>query len=245
MRWIVLAWLMALVAPAALAGETRYAVLSLIGDQLLVVEREMATGSRLDRNKRTFIAIAGHAVDREALFAVEDALKRHDGAARVVLLAARAPELFTAQARVLDAGGDLAALLPAVMRALAGSDATHLVLVTKYRYQAQLRVRSGYIGAGFLEGVGFYLDPSTRLEDPATGEVSEGFVAPFAYFRLALIDLATGRVVRDEAIRASATASRQDALTPWQSLSAEQKERMLASLIRGEIARVMPALLAR
>lgn len=243
MRLIFLVVAALLAAPAALAQ--KYAVLSLIGDQLLVVEREMGTGSRLDRNARTFLPIPGRALDREVLFAVEDELKRLDRNASVVLMGANDAALYAEQKRLLDQDAELKSMLPVVANALKGSDATHLVLAVKYRGDARLRVEDGYIGAGKLEGVGFYLDPSTRLIQRETGERSEGFVAPFAYFRLALVDLRAASILSDVPIQASATVGRQDAVTPWKALSEDDKARYLRTLIRSEVRRVMPQLLRR
>ena len=68
------------------AWRSAYAVLSLVGDQLTVVRFEIATGSRLDKNPRRLVDLPDRSLDRTMIFAVEDAIKRADPGAKVVLL---------------------------------------------------------------------------------------------------------------------------------------------------------------
>ena len=59
MRRLLALLLLSLLVPlAAIAQDSRrYAVLSLVGDKLLIVTREMTTGSRLDKNERTVVEL--------------------------------------------------------------------------------------------------------------------------------------------------------------------------------------------
>ena len=228
------------------ASETRrYAVLSLVGDQLLIVKYVVGTGSRLDRNERQFVALDDPAIDHAAVLAVDEALRRLDPAAKPVLLSAREPALFTAQAQALDDDGDVGRLLEPIRRVMGEGDATHLILVTKYRHAAALRLERGHVGSGFLEGVGFYIDPAMMVKRSDTGERARGFLAPFAYFRISLIDLAGGRVIKEERVIASTShsAAHSESGGPWEALSAQDKVRVLQGLIRRETARVIPALI--
>ena len=243
MRLLAAFLFIAVVQSADGAEARKYAVLSLVGDQLLVAQRGVSTGSRLDQNTREFVRLKGPAFDREAVFAVEDAIKRRDNAAAVVLLGANDPALFEAQRRVLDEQGSTRAFLPAIKDAVASANATHLVLVSKYRGEARLRVADGHVGSGMLEGLGFYLDHNTRMRNVQTGDQSQGFIAPFAYLRVSLVDLASGEVLREENVVASTTVASQKADATWQILTAEQKARILSGLIRRELARVVPQVL--
>lgn len=67
MRLLAAAFFLALTLPASGAERLKYAVLSLVGDQLLISQRGVSTGSRLDRNTREFVRLAGPALDREAV----------------------------------------------------------------------------------------------------------------------------------------------------------------------------------
>jgi hypothetical protein len=239
-RVLAAALLFAFAFCAAAAEPRKYAVLSLVGDQLLITQPGSLGGSRANRN---FVAMNGPALDREAVFAVEDALKRGDKAAQVVLLGARDPTLFEAQRRVLDEDGSTAAFLPAIKEVVAKVAATHLILVSKHRGEARLRTAHSLTGSGKLEGLGFYLDSTTRMRNTETGEMSQGFIAPFAYMRLSLIDLASGGVLREETVLASTTVASQKADATWQILTAEEKARILRGVIRREVDRVVPLLL--
>src|SRR4051794_18810865 len=109
----------------------RYAVLSLVGDRILVVEREMSTGSRLDRNHRTFVDVPDHLLDKSMLLALDDAIRQKDPASTTILLNPKDPALYAAAARELDGTGNTQRIYDSVKSVLIGTNATHLVLVTK------------------------------------------------------------------------------------------------------------------
>jgi hypothetical protein len=76
---------------------------------------------------------------------------------------------------------------------------------------------------------------------------SRGFLAPFAYVDLALVDLATGKVVAEREVRAASphAATGADTVDPWEGLSPEQKIRDLQALLAKDLADAVPALLGR
>lgn len=241
---LVLALLFA-ASVGAHAAEARYAVLSLLSDQLTIVTHDLGTGTVLDANRRTVLPVPDHGLDKRAVLALDDALRRA-GVAEPVLLFTQDPAIFARQAELLDANAGPAALLQALKPVLAGAHATHLVLATKYRHEASLRLADGSVGSGQLEGLGFYVDRAFRTKNVDTGEKSVGFLAPFAFFRLTLIDLATGQVIRDIRLPASSvvSSSRGESGDAWEALSARDKVRMLETLIRQETAREVPNLIA-
>jgi hypothetical protein len=235
---------LALCLPSA-AQERSYAIVSLVGDGLLIVQREMSTGSRIDRNRRELMAIANPVLDNTMVLAIDDGMHAADRSVKTLLLGVRDPNLFALQSRNLEAGQGLATLLQAVAPIARKSGATHLVLAAKYSDEARLKVADGSVGAGRIEGLGFYLDESTRLENRQDRANSLGFIAPFAFFSLTLVDLASGAVVGQEIVRESQVASTRQAQTPWTALTGEQKIRMLQDMIHAEVARAVPALLAK
>jgi hypothetical protein len=74
-----------------------------------------------------------------------------------------------------------------------------------------------------------------KMENRDTGESTDGFVAPFAYFRLVLVDLSSGAVLREQFVREAQAVSSQKAALAWDALAPEQKVRMLQQLIRDSI----------
>lgn len=231
-------------AGAADAGH--YAILSLVGDRLLVVTRELATGSRLDRNTRQFVPLPDNALDRSMGLAIDEAIHRSQPAAVTTLLAPKDPSLFAAAARD-DGPASLEAILEAVRPMVAGTGATHLVLVTKQRHAAMLRLRDGLVGSGFLEGLGFYVDHGTFARSVDTNEAERGFIAPFTYVNVALVDLASGRVLSEERVIGSSayTTGNTSIGNAWQALTAQQKAQRLAEVMRSESERVIPQLLRK
>jgi hypothetical protein len=232
-------------AAAAPAAEPRYAVLSLLSDQLTIVTHDMGTGSQLDANHRTILKVPDHGLDKREVLALDDALRRA-GAEAPVLLFTTDPAIFARQSELLDVQAAPAALLDALKPVLTSARATHLVLASKYRHEAHLSLADGYIGSGQLEGLGFYVDRTYRTKRADTGERGVGFLAPFAYFRLTLIDLGTGQVLRDIPVFASTTrsASRGESGEAWDAMSANDKVRILEALLRQETAREVPRLIA-
>jgi len=234
---------LALFLAAGVAGAQdgrRIAVLSLVGDQLVVVQRELTTGTRIDRNTRTLVPLGSSALDNAMVLAVEREIQRVDPSAQTVLLAARRPELYALQSRGLEEQAAFKSLVEAVREVAARANATHLVLVTKHRSRARLEVSDGALGDGLLEGLGFYVDPTRKMDHLTGGERSEGFIAPYAYFLVTLVDLETGAVLSQRPAMESASAASQKVLTPWQALSADQKAEMLEKLIRLGVNRTVP-----
>lgn len=231
--------LLQLAAGAHAADAPRYAVLSLIGDRLLMVQRVPATETQPERSLIEFLDLDAKVFDQTAVLAVNVALKRSNPSAQPILLEARDASLYSAQAALLEQGGS-----EPLRKLLAGTKATHLILITRLRYEAMLRTDSGHLGSGPLEGLGFYLDRTRQLIRDDTGQQALGFLGPFAYFQVSVFDLARRQVIRQEQVVASRTlsAARSPQGDPWTALTAQDKVRVLQQMLRSEIARVMPPL---
>jgi hypothetical protein len=245
-RSIIAAFLLAAIGSASAADADRvYAIVSLIGDGLSIVVRENSTGSNFNRNPRTFVKLETPALDRAALFAADDAIKRASPGARSVMLEVHDPAVYAAQSRALDEGGDTRLVMAALGVTVAQSKATHLLLFTKQRHEAMLRLRDGNVGNGRLEGLGFYVDRAMRLQNPDTGEYNLGFLSPFAYFRVSLIDAATGKPLGEESVIASDAHSSTSNVHPWDTLTSQEKMSTLQTIVRQEAGRVVTTLLQR
>jgi hypothetical protein len=93
--------------------------------------------------------------------------------------------------------------------------------------------------------VGFFAGrtaPPPGLDPNGAGP---GFLAPFAYFEIGLVDLQTGQTIRREKGLASdlISAAGTDTGNPWDTLSGQQKVNKLTDMVRKEIAALMPKLL--
>lgn len=246
MRKILVLALLVLAPLVASAQDGRkYAILSLVGDKLTVVQREMTTGSNLDTNRRTEVPLPDASIDRAVVLAVDEALRRANPSGPApVLLASRRAALY-------DAGSlgreGMTQIINTVKPMAANAGATHLLLVTKYRGRAMLRLRDGYVGTGFLEGVGFYVDHGSMMRDIDVNEAESGFIAPYSYLMISLVDLASGRLIAQERVLGSnaATPPRERNIGhAWHRLSDTEKVARLTEVIREETTRAVPLVLA-
>jgi len=224
----------------------RYALLSAVGDQLTIVNATAQTGSRLDRNQRETTELSDGGLDRMFLRSLHAALKKSAPTAEVAALAVANASLFAIQRSVLsgDKASDATVRAFGAAMPLGGTD--RLLLVLKHRSEARIPVLGGNIGIGRLEGMGFYVDRTTKVTSGRTGNSGTGFLAPFAYVRLVLAD-AEGRVLAERVIEAAATFSMgdaPDAVQPWEVLSADAKVQALDRLLNREIDKALPELLA-
>jgi hypothetical protein len=245
-RHLFAALLLAAAPLWAFAQDRQYAVLSLVGDKLLLVQREMATGSRTDQNTRVTIPLPGNLLDKEMLLAVDDAIRKVQPSAKPVLLSTRDPALYAVAEKSLDAGGT-ALVFEAVRPVVANAKATHLILVTKHRNRAMLRLKGGHVGSGFLEGMGFYVDHGSGDSGIVSTDAGRGFISSFTYFKVAVIDLARGTVVAEDYVVGSNAYSLATGQigNAWKALTEEEKDKQLTELIREETARVVPKLVGR
>ena len=243
MKFAKFAFLLVLFTAAVHADDRRYAVLSLAADKLLIAQYNLTTGSRLDRNSRQFVPLSDDSLDRAILGSVDQAVRRVEPGAKPELLATDDPTLRS----LADAGMESSkvdALIPLVRAQVPEGSATHLILVTKHRAEGRTRFASTTSGTGFFEGLGFYIDRVKRVRNTTTGAVTTGYIAPFAYLRFTLVDLATGSVVKTREETLSTVTASQAADTPWEALTGAQKVGFLQALAREAAGQAIPELLA-
>ena len=245
MRKLALMLLLA-AACAAARAEPRYAVLSLLSDRLTIVTHDTSTGTHLDRNRREVMPLPGHQLDKNMVLALDDALRAAGVKSGGVLLFTTDPAIFSRQAQLLDDANGTAQLLDAVRPVVKGANATHLVLATKYRHDARLKVADGYVGNGSLDGLGFYIDRTYEPLRTGTVGATPGYLAAFTYYKLALIDLATGQVLREVPVFASESRLGTEGVSgdPWDSMSSEDKVAVLSKLLRAEAPQAVARMLA-
>ena len=231
-------------ATASAVAQSKYAVLSSVGDRVTVVTRAMSTGSNVDTNRREPMELAGPGLDNAVLLAAEDGIKAADPSAQAILLAPRTPLAEQAANASRDnalekwAGETRAQLVPL--------GATHLIVISKHRGDARLKVASGSTGSGKLEGLGFYVDTSYAAADDNASQTARGFLASYAYLLIRMVDLQSGRQVGEQIVMASNTSvPGVDSTRAWDALPPEGKIAALRALATKEVEAAMPALLAQ
>lgn len=241
---------LALAAPALAANAqavapppNTYAVLSLVGDKLDAVTYQPQIGTLLDANTHLAMPMTVDLLDTAALRAANKALRAALPGTDVELLAASTPDTFVDEARFFT--GDQVRLPADIETAVVQVKASKLVLITKHRAEARLAVNSGFIGNGKIEGLGFYVDSIHRLPDADNVEHTVGFLAPFVYVDVTLVDVASHAVERRTTIKASRTfvpGSTAKADTVWDTLDGKAKVATLTQLLSDNLATVIPQL---
>jgi hypothetical protein len=247
-RWmpmLIIAFLLHSSATIAAPGVSHeYAVLSLIGDNLTIVQFSTTTGTMLNKTPRTLIPVKTPMLDDVALLAVEEAVKRADTGARLDLLSSSDPVLYQFQNGLFSATGDSATVQSALRSVLKNSTADRLILVSKHRADAHFQLVDSLIGEGKLEGLGYYIDNTISLKMVDSGATDVGFLAPFAYLKVSLIDASSLLVLRTKLVSESeiiANAGSIDApLNAWQVLTQKEKIEHTTKLIQRAIRLAIP-----
>lgn len=232
-------------APSSLPPS--FALLSLVGDQFSVVMRREEIGSHIDPNARRTYPIDAATLDDIALSAAEDVLKRMRPVSPVVRFSIRDPRLFDLQDKLLVDSADSRGMREALAKLLREHQVTRLVLVTKWRDDAQFKLVDGTTGTGKISGLGFYVDTTYRYMRAETGARGEGFLGPFAYLSVAVIDVATMAPIHSVPARESEMnlpVDTKGAVHAWDALTSEGKVDALERVLRRGVASATSAALA-
>ncbi len=255
-KWMIvfLAWLW---APCVWAEEVtirKLAVVSAMADTLTLVLHRPQVGSHLDRNTHEVLDIPDGSLDAHANQVAQQAARKALAAAPPTnqpTAAAAAATVVVVPFNDKQAGVSWFAdgrFSPPASWAerLQQSGASHLLLMRRHRSEASLKLAAASTGSGHLEGFGFYIDKEFKVRRHDTRELGVGFLAPYAYFQVQLVDLASGQTVSEKTVHASSTVSsarNENGLDAWGALSAEQKVRALQRMTSVELTRVIPELL--
>lgn len=220
------------------------AVVSLIGDKVDIVTAQGSTGSHLDRNLRDGLGDAGGAFDHFTLSAAARAIAAVDLGIGTALILVPPSRQHDQPEQLFD--GKQVALPGPIIDEIERVKARHVVLITKLRGDMRVPFVQGTTGIGKVRGLGFYIDGHTRVRLENGGEIAVGFLAPFAYFQLTLVEVASGMVVRERPVTQVQTvpvAGRLGVVSAWDVLTAAQKVGALQRLIRRGLDENLPALL--
>lgn len=234
-----------LLSSAANAVETparTYAVLSLAGDSFSVVVERPQTGSKLDQNLKTLYPLTDKVFDESAIQAANSAVKHMQPDAKTVLLLTPDVGLYQAQNAMFDSPGSNADNRAFLKSLLTNRSATHLVLITKARAEADVWLTNTSISTGYLEGLGFYMNNDIKVLDTKSLNTGSGVLAPFAYLKVRLIDANTLEVLNETIQRRSVPAANMGtgSLAAWDALSNAQKIAFLQEAIKESVTAAIP-----
>jgi hypothetical protein len=224
-----------------------YAVMSLIGDVIHVDTVRSAVGTRAPGESHHVLDIPDTVFDNAALVAANASIKQAQPAAKVVLMMTQDVELYKAQNAMFDRPEDNKANRDYLIGLLKDRGVSHLILVTKQREHAYFKLDNGSTGTGQLEGLGFYIDDTSRLLDTASSESGRGMLGPFAYVKIRLLDAATLALVAEAKaskssilIRPSAESS---AMDMWTTMASAEKIKCIDELLGEAVAEAIAPLL--
>jgi hypothetical protein len=233
-------------APAALPLPPLYAVISEVAREVSVVGFAGSIGTRLDNNPRERLPVPNGALDKVALLSLQQALKEAAPMARSWLLAPAETDFFPhlqsfAVGSVLKVPADLA-------DAMKEQRVSHLLLLSRFRSEAEIRFSNRTDGKGQLEGLGYFVERATQVTDNETRETGLGYLAPFVYVRLTLVDASTFKVLNTKTTKATRTfgayASKTGSTSPWDALSSAEKINTLRDMLMAEVQKLTPQVLS-
>lgn len=235
-------------APQAAPAAPTYAFLSLVGDKLDIVIAQFQTGSNLDKNRREPpLEIADPVFDNVAATSAGEGVRKVIPRAELAILNSRSPVLFAKQKELFAEQNGVVAIPDAIRTALKNEKADFLVLITKLRAESEFQFTGFPDGGGLIEGLGFYVDGFTGVYNRETSEAGRGYIAPFAYMQVAVIDAQSGKLIGKQKVKASmviSSARAQEGQTsPWAALTSAEKVSAINRLIQREMQRVVPLIL--
>lgn len=221
----------------------KVAIISLIGDVITIDTYRRRVGTGIDTNHQDILPVKSPVFDHTALLAAEEAVAKLIPGASISALVVPSPGSDADPNRILLDGK--VSPSSALLAALHQNGFTHLLAITKYRALARLELAGGTVGSGRLQGIGFYIDNDFGTSRSDTGEPAKGFIAPYVYIRLDLIDLASLELLREETITTSSVRSAARNKTgsdPWGAMTPEEKISMLREFIKEHISAAVPLL---
>jgi len=219
----------------------RFAVLTLLGDGVQLVSLGV-TRSEAPLSGEWTATPAGQ-IDDAALRAVDQAVRAS--------LPQRETKLYTSSTKSLF--GDPAALFVDGKLTLPGklvdgirqSGAAQLLLVTRNRQEPVLAAALPDRVGTQLDGAGYVLDMRPAAQIGIDGQGGLPIVVPYAFIRVALIDVADMRLRREQSIAVARRLPvlREAAANPWAGLTPVQRLEALSALIEAELPKAVSALL--
>lgn len=249
----VLAALLLAASVHAAEAPRKYGILSLAGDSISTVTYVPEIGSRTDTNDKQVYSLGENTVfDEAAIRAASAAVQQVQPDAGRFLMLSTDAGLHQQQNAMFDDAAAHQADREFLKSLWKDKGITHLILVTKYRADAELKFMNESSGTGKIEGLGFYMDDRVHVvaykDKPDNHESTQGVLMPFAYVKLRLINADTLAVEREVRLRQSqmvtyAQNADERAVRTWGALSAKEKTDYLDHLLRAAVSEGVPRLL--
>jgi hypothetical protein len=224
-------------------------VLSLVGDTLTLQTSRHEVGSHTNSAPKQVLAMDGQLFDQLALIAARTCIEEVQPGAKAVLMATQDRGLYSAQNAMFelpDAHQDDRDYLKSLLK---DQGVSHLVLISKYRSNALVELENANIGAGALEGLGFYVDDTINIRNTTTKDIGRGIMMPYAYVRVRLLDAQSLAVVRETTARKARIYAQpsveSSGMDGFNALSGTEKAKHIRTMLDDAMAVTLPDLLAQ
>lgn len=219
-------------APAVLQS---VGIFSLLGNSVRVIAREVDE-----------VMFKDIAMDDVALGSVQAAMQSLQPQAQLGLY--RSSEQVNVDDQVnLGAAAATRGSLPDWIARQAQTDGlTHALLITSSSGLLHFRTAmSQVVGNQRVTGVGFYVGADGRTTNLKTGDVSDGFLAPFVQLRLTLVDAAKRNAVNSVTFGEGYIVGppAKEAPDPWRFMNRAEKAEALKGLLKTNLPRGVEAVL--
>lgn len=227
------------------AAPRKLVLMSLVGNELTMISERSSVGSNINQNERRKMPLQGSAMDTAIGQLMQVAVKKKEPQSVTTLVAPTDASLFQDQDRWFST--ESARLPGDVVKDLLASGASQLLLLTKLKADVALPTFNSMAGTGQAEGLGFYLNHTAEIRSTQTLNTNRGYLAPYAYMRLALLDLASGRIVAQQRLLGAQVVMNSTVngdTNPWNAIPDNRKMNVLLDLVGAEVERAVPLLLA-
>ena len=233
-------------AQAAEVAARKYAVLSLVGDQITMVTHRWTVGSTMDNNVQQPADMPNGMLDDAAAEAAGKQIMKAEPGSKAMVLAWREPAAFKLQEGLLTLDANPQSPHAMLQGFLKQAKATHLLLITKHRADIHVENLKASALTGKLRGLGFFVDPVGDWFDRETQTTGRGLFAPYAYLTVSVVDAETGKVLRQQSVRHAISWSGvgRENLPAWNLMTNAQKFEALQKITGDAVAKGVTAALA-
>ncbi len=227
----------------------RHALVSMVGSQLQITHELPETGSHRDTNRQGVAPMGEARLDQAVLATAHRVLVQRLAGNAMDRLFVVAPDKEQDHRRLTV--GDTLVLPRSVADDLTRESVDRIVLIAPLRSEAMLQAKSSYLGKGRIEGIGLYVNAVQDMRRIDTGEIHRGFVAPYAYLNVVLLDARSLRVLASHPVQASATrlwlprnSAQANASTHLVDVATPEHVRVLLRLLDKSVATAVAAVVS-
>ncbi len=210
------------------SGKT-IAIVSIIGDTVSVVSQQKQTGRLVNANRKQTVDLPEQGIDSDIMSVADNVVKKLCSNCKTALLKVKAVETPEEGEK----------MLPGLLGAAKNAKADRLIVLTKHREDARIDYNGQTKGSGKLTGLGFYLDGSSEMKDEKTLAITNGFLGPFTYFKLHVIDVNTGDVLYSQGLTSGKayTVNEKETFGVWNAIPDDKKIPVLLEMIKAQLDR--------